>query len=383
MRTTFFTVKAMGSIHAYENTKGEKLYRIAFRDSSNKQSSRRGFTTQKLAKAALAKLENSVNEGTYVRHTKGMKPLSEFATPWLRTKNATLKPSSFAAIDASWRTHVEKEWGNSPIGKIKTADIQAWIDGLERSPTVKRRAVEVLAGILNTAVPNCIRENPAEGVKLPAKVSTKKHRYLTHEQLWRLAEAAGEHRDHILTLGYCGIRWGELTALHVDSLDCERQVIHISHNVVKIGSKLVEGTPKTHKLRRVPVPSRVWEPLQDRAKDLAGTEVLFANRHGTYINPPTGGANARTWWNTALTKAKLPYMPIHDLRHTAASLAVKSGAHVKIVQRMLGHASAAITLDTYADLFEDDLETLIERLDSDIEAAIVVKSVVTKPAETK
>ncbi|GAA2176961.1 hypothetical protein GCM10009847_00970 [Leucobacter tardus] len=70
-------------------------------------------------------------------------------------------------------------------------------------------------------------------------------------------------------------------------------------------------------------------------------------------------------------------MPIHDLRHTAASLAVRSGAHVKIVQRMLGHKSAAVTLDTYADLFEDDLESLRDRLDSDIAGAIVVNSVAT------
>ncbi|BAL85561.1 hypothetical protein AMIS_3410 [Actinoplanes missouriensis 431] len=53
----------------------------------------------------------------------------------------------------------------------------------------------------------------------------------------------------------------------------------------------------------------------------------------------------------------------HDLRHTAASLAVAAGANVKAVQRMLGHASAAMTLDVYADLFEDDLDQVADRLD--------------------
>jgi integrase len=53
----------------------------------------------------------------------------------------------------------------------------------------------------------------------------------------------------------------------------------------------------------------------------------------------------------------------HELRHTAASLAVSSGANVKAVQRMLGHASAAMTLDTYADLFDEDLDAVAERLD--------------------
>jgi integrase len=53
---------------------------------------------------------------------------------------------------------------------------------------------------------------------------------------------------------------------------------------------------------------------------------------------------------------------IHDLRHTAASLAVSAGANVKAVQRMLGHASAAMTLDVYADLFDDDLDAVAEAL---------------------
>jgi integrase len=51
-------------------------------------------------------------------------------------------------------------------------------------------------------------------------------------------------------------------------------------------------------------------------------------------------------------------MSPHDLRHTAASLAVSAGANVKAVQRMLGHASAAMTLDVYADLFDDDLDAV-------------------------
>jgi len=53
----------------------------------------------------------------------------------------------------------------------------------------------------------------------------------------------------------------------------------------------------------------------------------------------------------------------HDLRHTAASLAVQAGANVKAVQRMLGHASAAMTLDVYTGLFGDDLDAVADRLD--------------------
>jgi hypothetical protein len=57
-----------------------------------------------------------------------------------------------------------------------------------------------------------------------------------------------------------------------------------------------------------------------------------------------------------------PGVTAHSLRHTAASLAISSGANVKVVQRMLGHASAAMTLGTYADLFEADLDTVAENV---------------------
>jgi integrase len=61
--------------------------------------------------------------------------------------------------------------------------------------------------------------------------------------------------------------------------------------------------------------------------------------------------------------------PPHDLRHTAASLAVSSGANVKAVQRMLGQAKASMTLDVYADLFDEDLDVVADRLDTAIKSA--------------
>lgn len=61
--------------------------------------------------------------------------------------------------------------------------------------------------------------------------------------------------------------------------------------------------------------------------------------------------------------AAFPVVMPHDLRHTAASLAISAGANVKAVQTMLGHASAVLTLDTYADLFPDDLEMVSAALD--------------------
>jgi integrase len=68
-------------------------------------------------------------------------------------------------------------------------------------------------------------------------------------------------------------------------------------------------------------------------------------------------------WDEAVARCGLSGLRVHDLRHTAASLAVAAGANVKAVQRMLGHASAAMTLDVYAGLFNDDLDEVAEGLD--------------------
>jgi integrase len=85
-----------------------------------------------------------------------------------------------------------------------------------------------------------------------------------------------------------------------------------------------------------------------------------------YIPTPTQGdgwfAGARK--RSAEADPDFPLrLTLHDLRHTAASLAISAGANVKAVQRMLGHASAAMTLDTYADLFDDDLDAVAAALD--------------------
>ena len=64
-----------------------------------------------------------------------------------------------------------------------------------------------------------------------------------------------------------------------------------------------------------------------------------------------------------------PSITPHDLRHTAASLAISAGANVKAVQRMLGHAKASMTLDVYADLFDEDLDDVADRLDAAIRSA--------------
>jgi hypothetical protein len=89
-------------------------------------------------------------------------------------------------------------------------------------------------------------------------------------------------------------------------------------------------------------------------------DLLWSSDDGGHLKRPhpTSG-----WFAKAVAESGVPRTTPHDLRHTAASLAVSAGANVKAVQKMLGHASAAMTLDIYADLFDDDLEAVATALD--------------------
>jgi Phage integrase family len=82
---------------------------------------------------------------------------------------------------------------------------------------------------------------------------------------------------------------------------------------------------------------------------------------GGYLPRPKSSAG---WFASAVRKAKIQTITPHDLRYTCASLAVSAGVNVLALQRMLGHTSATVTLDTYADLFDDDLDAVAVTLHS-------------------
>ena len=132
---------------------------------------------------------------------------------------------------------------------------------------------------------------------------------------------------------------------------------------------IARGASAAHGKRAVPFPSVLSEPLARLCEGKSPDDLVFADRFGRFLRRPKTSAGTSSWFLDALTTAGIERLTPHDLRHTAASLAVSSGANVKAVQRMLGHKSAAMTLDTYADLFEDDLDAVAERIDERARAA--------------
>jgi integrase len=358
----------VASIESYETSSGRR-YRARYRDPSHHQREKAGFRTKKDAEEYLAGVTVRVARGEYVDPSAGRITIAELGKDWLANR-PHLKPSTWHSLEVAWRVHVLPVWGDRRVMSLQYSEIQSWVSAMsdpkrgKKSATTVKRAHGILASILDVAVrDHRLSTNPARGIMLPRKVP-KARMYLKVEQVELLAQNAGEHSTLVYLLGYTGIRWGEATAIHVRSIDLVRRRIRIDENAVHVGTGLEIGTPKTHETRSVPVPRFVLERLVAASEGKKPEDLVFGFANIHLLRP-----HAWTGWFARAVEASraidptFPRVTIHDLRHTAASLAISAGANVKAVQRMLGHASAAMTLDTYADLFDDDLDAVSDRLD--------------------
>ncbi|WP_137843814.1 site-specific integrase [Microbacterium sp. 2FI] len=350
-----------GSITPY-NTAAGKRYRVRYRKPDKTQTDKRGFKTKREAELFLASVTVAKASGGYLDPAEGRKQVAVFAEQWKTGRLASLKPSSRAAMETSWRVHVAPRWAARTASSIRPSEVEDWIASLsrERGAQTVRRAVFVFSSILAIAERDgVIARNPCKGVALPAK-RPKPRRYLTYRQVELLARhASDEHADHVYELAYGGTRWGESVALRVRHLNFLRRRIRVEDNAVIVHGVYEIGTPKSGKPRDVPMHPFLVDRLSARCIGRGPNAFVF----GDGIVPAPYPHATSGWFAKAVRASQaddstFPLITPHDLRHTAASLAISAGANVKAVQRMLGHASAAMTLDVYADLFDDDLDAV-------------------------
>ncbi|MDR6986378.1 integrase [Paenarthrobacter nitroguajacolicus] len=102
-------------------------------------------------------------------------------------------------------------------------------------------------------------------------------------------------------------------------------------------------------------------------------DLVFPGEDGHHLRLARVHEDNMSWFAGAVKRSGIPRITPHDLRHFAASFAVSAGANVKAVQKMLGHSSAAMTLDVYADLFDGDLVSVSDALDHAVSQANVPK----------
>ena len=358
----------MATIESYETSTGTKRYMVRYRTPQQTQTKKRGFKTKRDALEFAATVEVKKMSGEYVAPAAGRVTVGERGVGWLGMQTH-LKPSYSRTVEVAWRVHVEPRWGRCRLADIEHSGVQQWVSDMTqrgRGATTVIRAYGVLAAILDEAVKDrLLASNPARGVNLPRK-KPKPRAYLTDSQVWQLAAEAGDKGAIVLLLAYTGLRWGELAGLHVADVDMLRRRISVHRNAVNVGGQIVVGTPKTHAQRTVVFPRFLVEPLAGACEGKGRDGVVFPNRFGHYATPP----GVSTWFSGAVARCmaaddQFRRVTVHDLRHTAASLAISAGANVKVVQRMLGHASAAMTLDVYADLFDTDMDAVAQAFDKE------------------
>jgi integrase len=328
---------------------GKVSWRARWRDDRGAQHSK-SFARKVDAERFMTQLEHAQLNGAYVDPAAGKMTVGEWSAKWLHSQ-VQLKPKTRSSYESLLRCWVLPRWGPVALNKVTFGGVAEWVGtmhlgGLSASRT--RQAYHLMTGMLDDAVKDGrLVRNAAAGVDLP-RLETKPRRYLRHGELHALANNCGPYRVLVLTLGYCGLRWGEVAALRVQSVDLRRGRIEVSQAVAEINGRIVLGTPKSHQTRWLPVPKLLLEGLDEQVAGKAPDDLVFPSPQGGYLRV----ANFRRGYFDRAAKSigRAGFYP-HELRHTAASLAIAAGATVKSVQRMLGHASATLTLDRYGHLF--------------------------------
>jgi len=361
----------MATVSSYTTKAGVTLYRVRYRKPDNRQTDKRGFTTKRDANAFAATVEVAKMTGEFIAVSAGKITVAELAAGWLERKKAMTAPSNYRTLESAWRIHVEPVWGRRKVNGINRIQVKTWVAAMTAAgsgATTVLRAHGVLLGILDDAVElRRLSRNPAANLDdMPSKPN-RKHIYLTADDVHRLAGEAGIHKALVLVLAFTGIRWGEAVALTVGSVHFLRRRLTVAANAVQLGVDHAEGMPKGKRTREVPVPGFVLDQLAPLCEGKNPGDLVFGDG-GKFLPRPKSRDG---WFAGAVKRAKVQRVTPHDLRHTAASLAVSAGVNVLALQRMLGHKSAKVTLDTYADLFDTDLDRVADTLDSSYSLEIV------------
>jgi integrase len=349
----------MATIEKYQTAGGATLYRVRYRTPGNKQTDKRGFRTKRDAQRWANNVEVTKLTGEYVAPSLGRITVDELSADWLAHKKQATAPSHYRMLESAWRIHVKPKWGSVSVADVDVLGVEAWIAAMGTKgagATTVLRAHGVLSGILAEAVKGKrLAANPCKGIEgLPRKTG-KRRVYLSAEDVRQLANEAGQHRALVLVLAYCGVRWGEAVALRVRDVEFLRRRLSVHENAVQLSTRHAVGPTKGRKARSVPVPEFVLNELSVQCADKAPLDLVFPSRDGDYLPRPKSSGG---WFAAAVKRAKAQSITPHDLRHTCASLAVSAGVNILALQRMLGHTSAKVTLDTYSDLFDDDLDAV-------------------------
>src|SRR5215212_10153869 len=294
--------------------------------------------------------------------------VGEYLDRWLADSvSDTVKATTFERYEQITRLHLKPALGRVKLKTLTPAHVRSlYREKLEAglsSRTVRYIHTTLHKALKQAVMDGLIPRNATEAVKPPQPTREEMHP-LTPEQAKLLLQAAHEAGDRLEALYvlaiHTGLRQGELLGLKWDDVDLDDGSIQVRRTLAITKSGPVFTSPKTARSRRsVKLTSKATEALKSHLErqlgeiDRVGSlwspgdadGLIFASETG---EPLDRRAVTKQKFKPLLKRAGLPEIRFHDLRHTCATLLLTRNVNPKIVSEMLGHATIAITLDTYS-----------------------------------
>ena len=310
-------------------------------------------------------------------------PFGDWMEHWYETHSRpAARPGTRRIYEGYLRLYINPGLGHIPLNRLTAKDMQqffVWLktegradqsDGktgladsqLRNIHSLCRRALE------KAVSEDLIPQNPASGCKLPPARKGEMN-ILSRESMQKLLIQAKEEKYYELFLleFATGLRLGELTALQWEDLNLTTGELRISKQAVVIGSEVVVTEPKTKAaVRTLLLPPKVLEVFREyRKRNVSRWLFPSPKKEDSPLLPSV----VRQRLHRLLDHAGCERVRFHDLRHTFATNALAHGMDIKTLSTILGHVSAATTLNTYSHITEEMRRQAAARIDAGIAKA--------------
>lgn len=335
-------------------------------------------SSQKEVRQKMTAVLNELDKGTY--QTPNRVTVSEWMTEWLQTFCANkIKPLTYHSYEAIIQNHIKPVIGAMKLQAVKGTHIQKVYNTLTMAGK-SGKTVKNVSAVLHKAFSVAIKQglissNPCDGAELPKQERHEIHPLTDAEiPLFLAAIDASPMRNAYALCLFAGLREGECLGLSWSQVDFQHKRITVSQQLqkekAKGGKYYIAPSTKSGRVRTIEPPAIAFDYLRaERVKQMenrlrAGQEwnnpddLVFTDGFGKHY----AIATFYNRFKAIAAKIGRPDARPHDLRHTAATVAIASGADLKSVQDMLGHATASFTLNVYAHTSEKMMKDTAERM---------------------
>jgi integrase len=306
------------------------------------------FASKTAATRHLAQVETDLSRGQWSDPRLSRTTFAEWAARWEAT-TVNLRANTQAAYRNLLRRYLLPTFGPMPLADLDAMAVRAWLARLARDgvgPSTRAKSYRLLSRILGTAIESgYLTRNPCT-IRGAASDPVGEMRFATVAEVAALADAIPPRfRALVLVAAYTGLRWGELAGLRVKRVDLLHRQITVAEQLLEVRGQLAFGPPKTGAgLRTVTLPAVAVEALAEhlsRYAEVGPDGLVFAVERG---GPIRRSNFTRRVWIPATRAAGVEGLRFHDLRHTAATLAVAAGASTRELMVRMGHSSSAAAL---------------------------------------